>query len=197
MGKTSVKGNKRKTLFAKSYVRHSEEKMSGIRPRSGDRPSLNPMVAFVQRYNILVWSGVWVLLVLMIWLGVRGLLHVDTLEVESPQPEIVADTPQVPQLEPQLRAKPASSWGLLAAIAVSCGVTSLLLAKQFTPAKPQRGLVFKRQTAPVNTAISAHQTSQEVESKLTARPSADAVSQQSAVKNHPTVTVLPPEENHP
>lgn len=197
MGKTTLKENKRRTFLAKGQVSHSKEKMSGTRPaRNVDRPLLNPLVAFVQRYPILVWSGVWVLLALMIWLGVRGLLHVDTLEVESPQPEVVTNIPQVPQLEPQLQAKPASSFGLLAAIAVSCGVTSLLLAKQFTPAKPQRKLVLKRQTAPVNPEIAARQTSQEVES-ITRPSSADAMSQQSAVKNHPTVTVLPPEENHP
>ena len=196
MGKTTLKENKRRTFLAKGQVSHSKEKMSGTRPaRNVDRPLLNPLVAFVQRYPILVWSGVWVLLALMIWLGVRGLLHVDTLEVESPQPEVVTNIPQVPQLEPQLQAKPASSFGLLAAIAVSCGVTSLLLAKQFTPAKPQRKLVLKRQTALVN--LETVPPSQEAESSLTRQSAADAVSQQSAVKSHPTVTVLPPEENHP
>ncbi|PSB18479.1 hypothetical protein C7B65_15410 [Phormidesmis priestleyi ULC007] len=201
MGKTSGKGNKRKTLFAKGAVRRSEEKMSGARAEiSVDRQRLlNQLVAFVQRYPVLVWSGVWVLLVLMIWLGVTGLLHVDTVEVEPPQPGIVTDAPQIPQLKPRLQAKPASSFGLLAAIAVSCGVTSLLLAKQFTSAKPQRGLVIKRQKAFADNAeIATHQPPQEVESKLAKQPPADAVFRRATpVKSQPTVTVLPAEENHP
>ena len=199
MGKTSVKQNKRRTLFAKNSVRHSEEKTSrASTQQSVERQRLNSlMVAFVQRYSILLWSGVLILLVLMSWISVTGLLHVDTFEVEQPQPEITADAPQTPQLEPRLQAKPASSFGLLAAIAVSCGVTSLLLAKQFTPTKPQRRLVLKRQTVLVNTEVSTHQSFQEVESKLTKRSSADVVSQRDVVKSQPTVTVLSPEENHP
>lgn len=198
MGKTSVKQNKRRTLFAKSSVRYSEEKMSDAPTQQSveRQPLNNPMVAFVQRYPLLLWSGVLVLLVLMSWISVTGLLHVDTFAVEQPQPEITADAPQTPQLEPRLQAKPASSFGLLAAIAVSCGVTSLLLAKQFTPTKPQRRLVLKRQAALVNTAISTHQSFQEAGSKLTRRSSADAMSQH-VVESQPTVTVLSPEENHP
>lgn len=197
MGKTSVKGNKRRKLFAKGNVRDSQEKMSGARTEISARRQrlLSQLVSLVQRYPVLVWSGVWVLLVLMIWLSVAGLLHVDTFEVKQPQPEIVADAPQISQLKPRPQAKPASSFGLLAAIAISCGVISLLLAKQFTSAKPQRGLVIKRQKAfddADNAETVAH------EPKLAKQAPADGGSRRAtAVKTQPTVTVLPPEENHP
>lgn len=199
MGKTSVKRNKRKNLFSKSSVPHSEEKMSGGRTKKRvDRSRLvDSGMALVQRYPVLLLSGVWVLWVVIIGFSVKGLLHVDTFEVEPPQPEIVADAPQIPELKPQLQAKPASSFGLLAAIAVSCGVTSLLLAKQFTPAKPQRGLVFKHQTAAAKAEM-ANYPPRKGESKLARRSSVDGASRRSTpVTAQPTVTVLPPEENHP
>ncbi len=201
MGRTSIKGNHRRPLFAKSSVRHSPEKMSET---PGEIRAawhlINQLVAFVQRYPVLLWSGVWVLLVAIIWFSATGLTHVDTFEVEQSQPEIGADASQTALLKPRLQAKPASSLGLLMAIAVSCGVTSLLLSKQFTPAKAQRGLVIKRQTAfpdqPLETV--AHPPSPSAESKLSRQSAGDAVPRRSPpVETQPTVTVLPPEENHP
>jgi hypothetical protein len=192
MGKTSVKGNKQKTLFGKRSAHRSKENLSSDRDIIARRQRLlNQLVAIVQRYPVLIWSGAWVMMMALCWISVTGLLHVDTVEVERPQPQIVADEPQIPQLKPRLQAKPASSFGLLAAIAVSCGATSLLLAKQFTPTKPsQRGLVIKRPNSRSSDEVATHQPPKKGRSTLVKQTSARVATQ-------PIVTVLSPEENHP
>ncbi len=196
MGKTSVKGNKQKTLFGKRSAHRSKENLSSDRDIIARRQRrLNQLVVFVQRYPVLVWSSAWVMMMALCWISVTGLLHVDPL-VEQPQPSIVADEPQIPQLKPRLQAKPASSFGLLAAIAVSCGATSLLLAKQLSPTKSQRGLVIKR-PSPVATAMATRQPST-AGSDLKRRPPAERATRRSSpVATQPTVTVLSPEETHP
>jgi len=195
VGKTSVKGNKQKTLFGKRSAHRSKENLSSDRDIIAGR-RLNQLVAIVQRYPVLVWSGAWVMMMALCWISVTGLLHVDTLKVEQPQPQIVADEPQIPQLKPRLHAKPASSFGLLAAIAVSCGMTSLLLAKQLSPTKSQRRLVIKR-PASVTTAMATRQPSTEG-SNLRRHPPADGATRRSSPEaTQPTVTVLSPEETHP
>lgn len=111
----------------------------------------------------------------MSWVGVRSLIHIDPMEVETPQPELAA-APQT-QKTPQFEAKPASSFGLLVAIALGCGGISFLLAKQLTPTKSQPRLV---------TRPKPHHSDQ------TAVVPAPA----SVVTRQPIVTVVPSEEVH-
>lgn len=191
-----MKGNKQKTLFGKRSAHRSKENLSSDRDIiAGQQRLLNQLVAIVQRYPVLIWSSAWVMMMALCWISVTGLLHVDPLKVEQPQPPIVAD-PQIPQLKPRLQAKPASSFGLLAAIAISCGATSLILAKQLSSTKSQRGLVIKCQN-PVTTAMATRQPST-AGSDLKRQPPAEGATRRSSpVATQPTVTVLSPEETHP
>ena len=194
-----MKGNKRKTLFGKRSVHRSKESLSNDRDiRARRQGLLSQLVVFVQRRPVLVWSGAWVIMMALCWLSVTGLLHVETFEVEPPQPQIVADESGIPPLKPRLQAKPASSFGLLAAIAVSCGATSLLLAKQFSPAKSQRGLVIKRPNSMSCDKAETHQPLKKGRSNLAKpTPTEGATQRSSPVAAQPIITVLSPEENHP
>ncbi len=192
-----MKGIKRKTSLGKKSAHRSQEKLSSERTAIIARWQrlLNHLVAMVQRHPILVWSGAWITMMALCWISVAGLMHVDTFEVE--QHQIAADESRIPPLKPRLQAKPASSFGLLAAIVVSCGATSLLLAKQFTPKESQRRLVVKRSTSVVSTEMAIRQPSN-IRSDLPRQGSALAMTQRSIpVTTQPTVTVLSPEENHP
>lgn len=193
-----MKGNKRKTLFGKRSAHRSKENLSSDRDIvARQQRLLNQLVAIVQRYPVLIWGGAWVMMMALCWISVTGLLHVDTLKVEQPQPQIVTDEPQIPQLKPRLQAKPASSFGLLAAIAVSCGATSLLLAKQLSPTKSQRGLVIKRPTPVTKAEMATRQPSTEGSALKRQPPAEGATRRSSPVATQPTVTVLSPEETHP
>ncbi len=193
-----MKGNKQKTLFGKRSVHRSKENLSSDRDIIARRQRLlNQLVAIVQRYPVLIWSGAWVIMMALCWVSVTGLLHVETLQVEQPQPQIVADESQIPQLKPRLQAKPASSFGLLAAIAVSCGATSLLLAKQLSPAKSQRGLVIKRPTPVIKAEMATRQPSTKGSALKRQPPAEGATRRSSPLATQPTVIVLSPEENHP
>ncbi len=134
------------------------------------------LVTFAHSHPFLLWSGVWLLMLLMSWVGVRSLIHIDPAEIETPQPQLAADAPQTPK-NPQFEAKPASSFGLLAAIALGCGGMSFLLAKQLTPSKPQPRLVTRPKP----------------------RSAAIATPAQISTPAHPQpiVTVVPSEEAHP
>jgi hypothetical protein len=142
---------------------------------------LKLLVTFTEHHPFLLWSGVWLLMLSMTWVGVRGLIHIDPGEVETPQLPVTADAPQT-QKPPQFEAKPASSFGLLVAIALGCGGMSFLLAKQLTPTKPPSRLVNR--TKPRSSG-----------SQPAIVPISPTVS--SAVTRLPTVTVVPSEEAHP
>jgi hypothetical protein len=137
---------------------------------------LKLLVTFAEHHPFLLWSGVWLLMLSLSWVGVRSLIHIDPAEVETPQLE--ADAPQT-QKPPQFEAKPASSFGLLAAIALGCGGMSFLLSKQFTPTNPQPRLVTR--TKPRSPSI---------ETTIAPIP-------QPVVNYPPVVTVVPSEEAHP
>lgn len=198
MGKTIVKGNKRKALFDKKPVHRSEENLSSDRSDllTARQRLFEHLVVVVQRHPILVWSGTWVVLMALCWISITGLLHVDTVEIEQPQPQVVADESQIPQIKSRHQAKPASSFGLLAAIAVSCGATSLILAKQFSPKPSQRRLVIKRPAPVPKAEMATRQPLKAGKSDLTKQAAAVA-RRSSPVATQPTVTVLPPEENNP
>ncbi|MGV0027899.1 hypothetical protein [Phormidesmis priestleyi] len=155
---------------------------------------LKLLVTFTHHHPFLLWSGVWLLMVSLTWVGVRSLIHIDPGEVETPQPGLVADAPQT-QKPPQFEAKPASSFGLLVAIALGCGGMSFLLAKQLTPTKPQPRLVTrpKLRSPKVRTAISSSDPQGVVPKSQTPILQAAAP----VVTRPPTVTVVPSEEAHP
>lgn len=142
------------------------------------------LVTLIQRYPLLFWSGIWMFLILVTWVGATALIRIDPLEAEKPQPEVtVAASPS------RLPAKPASSFGLLVAIAVSCGATSFLLARQLNGPQPQRRVITKTKSpsAPVKqTAIAPQMTV--VAAQGPTKP---------AATNSRSVTVVPPEESHP
>ncbi|KAM3092416.1 hypothetical protein ACKFKG_22340 [Phormidesmis sp. 146-35] len=138
---------------------------------------LRILITFADRYPFLLWSGVWLLMVSMSWAGVRSLIHIDLAEVETPQPQLAVETPQ-PSQSPQFEAKPASSFGLLAAIALGCGGMSFLLARQLTPSKPQPRLVTRPKP----------RSTMQIAAPQRSTPAASP---------QPIVTVVPTEEAHP
>lgn len=95
------------------------------------------LLYLTQRHPFLFWTGSWLLMVLIAWTSINGLLHTDVepLEAEAPQPEVVARSPEQVPLVSQPSA-PASSFGMLVAVVLSCGATSMVLARQLRSAKP-------------------------------------------------------------
>lgn len=150
------------------------------------------LLTLIQRYPLLFWSGIWVIVISIIGLGVTALIHIDPLEAEKPQPEVTIAA------QSRLPAKPASSFGLLAAIAVSCGATSFLLAKQFNAPKPQRRVVAKTKSRQAIVNYAANKLAPSARSS--AAPAQRATASQTAiapVASSRLVTVVPPEETHP
>jgi hypothetical protein len=98
---------------------------------------LRILLYLTQRHPILFWTGSWLGMVLISWLAISGLTYTNPapLEegVEKPKLEVVKPTPPEPQVQPRT---PATSFGLLAAVAISCTATSVLLARQLRPVKP-------------------------------------------------------------
>ncbi len=118
------------------------------------------LLFLAQRYPMLLWTGAWLVLVLVSWLAIAGLTYTnpDPLVVESPQPE-TAVQPAQPQPEFQPR-KPATSLGLIVGVVGICAVTSGLLARQLRPVKPAPSPVLRRTKAtsiaakaPANAAV--------------------------------------------
>jgi hypothetical protein len=146
------------------------------------------LVAFTQRQPFLLWSSVWLLTISLTWVGARSLIVVDPSEIEKSPPEVVAS----PQTSKQSRfeAKPASSFGLLAAIALGCGGMSFLLAKQLSPNKPQPRLVTRPKPRPVSTVANAQPP------VVAANIATVARSTPLAPVSPPVVTIVPSEEAH-
>lgn len=110
----------------------------------GKATGLRILLHLTQRHPILFWTGAWLGMVFVSWLAIWGLTYTNPapLEVaEKPQPEVVEK--KQPETEVQPRT-PATSFGLLAAVAISCAATSVLLARQLSPVKPAPRRFTKR-----------------------------------------------------
>ncbi|NJR50225.1 MAG: hypothetical protein HC780_12315 [Leptolyngbyaceae cyanobacterium CSU_1_3] len=151
------------------------------------------LVAFTQRQPFLLWSSVWLLTISLTWVGARSLIVVDSSEIEKPPPEVAASA-QTSQ-QSRFEAKPASSFGLLAAIALGCGGMSFLLAKQLSPSKPQPRLVTRPKP---RTAAHAQPTGVAIAPlPIAPLPIAPLPRSTPVVSvSPPVVTIVPPEEAH-
>jgi hypothetical protein len=137
MGKRN--GNPR-ALVSKApprFLKRSAPSELGSTLTAARRFTYRLLLYLTQRHPFLFWTGSWLLMVLIAWTSINGLLHTDVepLEAEAPQPEVVARSPEQVPLVSQPSA-PASSFGMLVAVVLSCGATSMVLARQLRSAKP-------------------------------------------------------------
>lgn len=110
----------------------------------GKATGLRILLHLTQRHPILFWTGAWLGMVFVSWLAIWGLTYTNPapLEVtEKPQPEVVEKKQPATEVQPRT---PATSFSLLAAVAISCAATSVLLARQLSPVKPAPRRFTKR-----------------------------------------------------
>jgi hypothetical protein len=93
-------------------------------------------IVFTRRYPFLCLTGVWIVMLMLGWVSVRGIIYTDSspMEAEKTTADVVANKPPQP-----LFAQPdqtASSVGMLIILALCCAGTTLLLARQLRPVKP-------------------------------------------------------------
>lgn len=113
-------------------------------------------------------------MVLISWTSLQGIVRIDVspLEAEQPQSEVVVQAPEPLQYQAQ---EPASSFGLLAAVVVCCGATSMLLARQLRSRKPVPERHVIKRAAPLQPLALAVAT---VPSPNQSRPQAASVPMQ-------------------
>jgi hypothetical protein len=111
------------------------------------------LLYMTQHHPIIFWTGSWLGMALIAWVAMTGLTYTNTAPLEvaaSPEPTTLASpysnsvqrshpsiTTHSPHSEPQFQSnKPATSFGLFAAVAASCAAASVLLGRQLRPVKP-------------------------------------------------------------
>lgn len=148
------------------------------------------LVFLAQRHPILLWSGSWLVLVLVSWLAISGLTYTNTapIAIDSPSPEAVTQPTQLTQPQRQFQPqKPATSFGLIVGVAGACAMASALLARQLRPAKPASRPVIRRSTKATNIAAKAPATSAVVQPIVNSTQVASSVSRPEA-----TPPIMPP-----
>lgn len=141
------------------------------------------LLHFAQRHPFLCLFATWGVILYFGWLGVSGLTYTNSAPLESP--------PAAAAPKPFKIAKPATSFGLLAVVAGSCTVTSVVLARKLRPAKSGAHLPAKR----VAIAPKPQRSRPAVGSRPRPAPNARATAKPARKSAaHPPVTVLSPED---
>lgn len=119
-------------------ARHAKQKPT--KPKSkATKSTPRILFHFVQRHPIILLFAVWGVVIYFGWLAIAGLTYINPAPVEAPKPEAITEAPKPFRID-----RPASSFGLLAVVAGSCAVTSVLLARQLRPVKPAPRTSAKR-----------------------------------------------------
>jgi hypothetical protein len=121
-------------------VRHPSHQKA-VKPKSPPKRSTSRfLLHFAQRHPFICLFATWGAILYFGWLAAKGLSYTNPAPLEPPKPEVTAKAPQ-----PAFRIDtPATSFGLLAIVAGSCAVTSVLLAKQLRPVKSTPKTPVKR-----------------------------------------------------
>ncbi len=142
----------------------------------------NLFISFTRRHPFLCLTGMWVLMISLGWMSAKGILYADSAPLEAEKTtETVVEASQ-PQPQPrsyQQNQATASSFGALIILALCCAGTTLLLARQLRPVKPQ----------PQRRAVVKQRTSAQPTQPTKSSPKARVVAPQPA---RPTVPQSPP-----
>jgi hypothetical protein len=112
---------------ARQSARQKAVKSQSTTKRSTSRFLLH----FAQRHPFICLFAAWGAILYFGWLAARGLTYTNSAPLEAPKPQATATAPQ----SDSHIETPATSVGLLAIVAGSCALTSVVLAKRLRPVK--------------------------------------------------------------
>lgn len=136
--------NTLKSVTRPHPVRQSARQKAVKPPSTAKRSTSRFLLHFAQRHPFICLFATWGAILYFGWLAARGLTYTNSAPLETPKPQATAKAPQANSHIPT----PASSFGLLAIVAGSCALTSVVLAKQLRPVKsspktPARSVVIQ------------------------------------------------------
>ncbi len=128
------------------------------------------------------------------WLAITGLTYINPapLEVATPPSPEVSESPSPFRID-----KPATSFGILAIVAITCATSSVFLARRLRPVKPAPRRVIKR-TQPTET-VRSQKDRKPINSAIppaNLKPAPTAIAAKPKARP-PAVTLLSAEEENP